>query len=282
MIVGRPAVSPVRIASTSAAAAALVGWVWLGLPSAPARAAATPADGSRAVVVELFTSEGCSSCPPADQFLAELDRAPVNGVAIIALSEHVDYWNRQGWVDPFSSALFTARQRAYSESLNADVYTPQMVVDGKWEFVGSDRGAAAGAIREASSAHKLQVMPSVQVSGGQARVHVDILPAGAIQIPSGRVLVGITEDGLSSNVTAGENQGHRLPHVAVARTLVGAGSTRRGVASDACDAIVPLDPSWVQDRLRVVVLVQAKPTGAIVGAASVPVQANGQTRLERR
>ena len=109
-----------------------------------ARSSATPT----AVVVELFTSEGCSSCPPADALLQSLvDAQPIDGAQIIGLGHHVDYWDRLGWRDKFSSGASTARQQRYARTFNVDsIYTPQMVVDGRDEFVGSNRSAAWQAI----------------------------------------------------------------------------------------------------------------------------------------
>ena len=110
------------------------------------------------IIVELFTSEGCSSCPPADAVLAELEsKQPVANANIIALGEHVDYWNYLGWSDPYSAAIFGERQQAYAQSLNSNTYTPQMVVDGKAEFVGSNTSKALAAIAKAASEPKAKL-----------------------------------------------------------------------------------------------------------------------------
>src|SRR3954462_2451752 len=115
--------------------------------------------GRTPVIVELFTSEGCSSCPPADLLLNHLQQAqPVPGVQVISLSEHVDYWNQLGWTDPFSSAGFSERQKQYANIFRGDgVFTPQMVVDGKSQLVGSDSQKALRAITEAAKAQKAVV-----------------------------------------------------------------------------------------------------------------------------
>src|SRR5688572_1762117 len=108
------------------------------------------------VLVELFTSEGCSSCPPADALLISfVQKQPVEGVEIIAIGEHVDYWNHIGWTDRFSSASYSQRQAAYATKFGlGSVYTPQMVVDGAAELVGSERGAALRSIAEAAKRAK--------------------------------------------------------------------------------------------------------------------------------
>ena len=117
--------------------------------------------GRTPVVVELFTSEGCSSCPPADELLAKLDKTQlIAGVEIIPLEFHVDYWNELGWTDPFSSSLFSERQNSYARAFgNGRIYTPQMVVDGGAEFVGSNSGRAYEAIRRAARRTKSDYSP---------------------------------------------------------------------------------------------------------------------------
>ena len=204
----------------------------------------------RPVVVELFTSEGCSSCPPADAFLAELASRP----EVLALSFHVDYWNRLGWKDPFSSAAATARQRRYAQLLRTDiVYTPQVVVDGHWQAVGSDQSAVEQAIGAAGrSSAAIPVMLSLD--HGQARVVIGSVASGA----SGSVvMVGFDRRHVDA-VRSGENEGRTLTHVDVVRGISEIGRfDRNGAAMEA-----PI--GWHADRLAV--LVEAN-DGRILGAA---------------
>src|SRR5271170_2350627 len=131
------------------------------------------------VLLELFTSEGCSSCPPADRLLEILDeKQPVAGADLIVLSEHVDYWDRLGWKDPFSSPQYTARQQDYTNKYNFDgVYTPQLVVDGRFGFVGSDGREASAAIQKAIRERKIPIeISNVSREGNQVTAHIELHP----------------------------------------------------------------------------------------------------------
>jgi len=145
------------------------------------------------VLVELFTSEGCSDCPPADSLLERLDRSqPVSGAELIVLSEHVDYWNDIGWKDPYSSHEYSERQGAYANHFRLrGVYTPQMVVDGEFELVGSDERGAIQAIENATRAEKIAVnISSIHLeSGNVVSLHVDAgrLPSSVADRVSGSV-----------------------------------------------------------------------------------------------
>src|ERR1700728_1717851 len=133
------------------------------------------------VLVELFTSEGCSSCPPADALLQKLDRQPIAGEEMIVLSEHVDYWNHIGWKDPYSSHFFSERQSAYARRLGlGDVYTPQMIVDGTSQFVGSDEVLADKAFAKALTKSKI-AMRLTSVSIATTNVLLAHLETGALQ-----------------------------------------------------------------------------------------------------
>jgi hypothetical protein len=229
--------------------------VLLAAASVPAPA---PAPSATPVLVELFTSEGCSSCPPADRLLARLAaEQPVPGALVVALSLHVDYWNRLGWADPFSSAAFTQRQGTYAQRFSGAgrVYTPQMVVDGRTEFVGSDDGAARRAIEAAAKEPRTFVRAS-SAGAGSLRVTV----AGAA--PGADVLLVVVEDGLSSDVTRGENAGKKLPHAAVARMLAAVGQVdTRG----RFDAEVPV-PAGSGAR-RVFAFAQERGAGHVLGVS---------------
>src|SRR6266404_1888689 len=179
-------------------------------------------EGRTPVLVELFTSEGCSSCPPADVLLMQLGKEqPIPGAEVIILSQHVDYWNRLGWTDPFSSKEFSKRQEEYAFSLRVDgPYTPQMVVDGRVEFNGSNARQARDAIGRAARSPKAMVtlIPSPAPEGVRMQIKVDGLDAAKL---SGKadVLVAITESDLRTNVLRGENSGKHLAHAGVVRRL---------------------------------------------------------------
>jgi len=214
------------------------------------------------VVVELFTSEGCSSCPPADALLTELDHQPIPGAEVIALGLHVDYWNQLGWVDRFSSNEFTHRQNEYGRRFGLDsVYTPQMVVDGRYEFVGNDSNRARKVI-----ADEAQKTCSVEVELQQVDDHtlnVQVKNAGG----SPDVLLAITENGLSTSVRAGENGGRELRHSAVVRELTRLGTAKAGQFQKR--VTVPKNDDWKRVNLRAVAFVQTAGTGEILGAAAI-------------
>lgn len=236
--------------------------------------AAGPPAGRTPVVVELFTSEGCSTCPVADQFLKKLEAdQPVKGAEVIALEEHVDYWNRGGWTDPYSAAEWTRRQLSYvSRFKEQGAYTPQMVVGGERSFVGSEEAVAYAAIKE--SAHHPELTAFVALEGRTKdtwRLHVRVDRLATTRESSGReVFLALAEVGLASSVTAGENAGRRLPHASVLRSLQRIGTTdvKPGAPLFEASPEVRLQSRWNKDLLRVVVFVQDSKTLRILGAAT--------------
>jgi hypothetical protein len=169
----------------------------------------------RPVVVELFTSQGCSSCPPADAFLAELARDRTD---VLPLGFHVTYWNGLGWRDPFSLDAATARQRHYAALLSADgVYTPQMVIDGRHDVVGSDRAAVLAAIRAA--ADKAPAGPELRLTRQAGSVTLD---AGGGQGRATLWLIGYDHEHRTA-IGRGENSGRSLLEANIVRGIVEAG-----------------------------------------------------------
>jgi len=201
------------------------------------------------VLVELFTSEGCSSCPPADRLLQQIDPQ------VIVLSEHVDYWDRQGWKDRFSSHAFTERQEDYARQFGLDgPYTPQMVVDGTAQLVGSDAPVAVQEIEKASRRTKANV--KVVRNGSAVAVEIDSAPGAA------DVMLAVADDTAVTQVAAGENKGHQLHHVAVVRSLRKIGAIKRG---GKFSTQIKLPPETVAQR--VVVFLQESGRAQVSGAA---------------
>jgi hypothetical protein len=219
------------------------------------------------VLLELFTSEGCSSCPPADRLLETLDRTqPVAGADLIVLSEHVDYWDRLGWRDPLSSASNTSRQQDYTNKYNLDgVYTPQLVVDGRYGLVGSDGHEASSAIQKAIREPKIPIAISrVSHDGNQVTAHIDLPAEKNFKGARGLLYVAIADNRAESQVARGENSGRSLSHVAVTRVLkqVGAIDLSSATAKD-----VSLSVQLGPNGSRLVAFVQDPRSGRVLAVA---------------
>ena len=231
-------------------------WALFSLP-----ALAAPANP---ILVELFTSEGCSDCPPADSFLKALDSAqPIPGAQLIVLEEHVDYWDDQGWRDPFSSHALTLRQSEYVDRLRVKngPYTPQMVVDGSEAFVGSDRAQAGRAFATELALPKISVQISgLHVEQGKILGHIE-----AADVPSkAEIFLALALDHAQSQVLRGENGGHKLEHVAVVERLTSIGKVKKGEPFSK-DAAIKMDHP--DEGYRVIAFVQEPDEGKILGAA---------------
>jgi hypothetical protein len=237
--------------------------------------AAAPDGAAVPILVELFTAEGCSSCPAADVLLEKmLEAQPATGVVLIGLGEHVDYWDTLGWKDRFSSAKLTARQKEYVARLKSEeVYTPQMVVDGSDVFLGSDLAAARRAIERASALPHGVIRVTVETSNANAiTVSVD-----ANQLPPltsgdhGDIIVAIIEDHLRTDVKRGENQGRTLTHAAVVRTLQTIGEASGAAATS--HARIALASDWRRDSLKIVAFAQERGSRRVLATAALAVPA---------
>ena len=226
----------------------------------------------RLVLVELFTSEGCSSCPPADALLKELsERQPVEDVQVVALEEHVDYWNNLGWRDPFSSSEFTDRQSGYAHAFGNDgVYTPQMIVDGKSEFVGSRSFAAREAINRAGNHAKFGItLHLANANPGEAVLQLSVENQDGVSARGGLELwVAVTEKNLQSDVRAGENSGELLKHGPVVRSLRKE-KVPADVAGYQTQLRLELDPAWKKENVSVVAFLADADSRQIAGVGTV-------------
>jgi hypothetical protein len=200
-------------------------------PGSPKPEARSPSSSSAPVVVELFTSQGCSSCPPADRLLAKIAKEGAGGRTVIPLSFHVDYWNDLGWADPFSLPAWTERQRQYSDALGDDrVYTPELVVAGAAGVVGSQSGAVEHAIAGATA----QTPVTASAVWSDTKVVVTATaPADA------EIVVAVWEGSTSTAVPRGENSGSTLGSTHVVRRL-----DRVAAAGATATITVNVDPAW--------------------------------------
>jgi hypothetical protein len=234
------------------------------MTTSDARAAAVAKPGAP-VLVELFTSEGCSSCPPADTLLQKLDAMqPIPGAQLIVLSEHVDYWDGDGWKDHYSSSQFTNRQTAYCEALRLnEPYTPQMIVDGSAVLKITDPRQMDQVFEKAAAEPKIPVtLGALKLDGDVLRGH---LQASAAPAKGADVYLAVALDHADTEVLRGENRGRHLAHTAVVEQLKKIGKLEPGTAFDQ-DFQLKLRNGESADNLRVVAFVQQHDAGKIVGA----------------
>ncbi|MBS1823244.1 MAG: DUF1223 domain-containing protein [Acidobacteria bacterium] len=223
------------------------------------------------VLVELFTSEGCSSCPPADKLLAALQaQQPVSGAQIVVLEEHVDYWEGQGWHDRFSSSLYTNRQRGYALRLRFDdPYTPQMIVDGSTQFVGNDPSKALSSIAKAAQSPKIALDLSPPTVDGK-HISSTVSAPGKQPLPHGDLYAALVDLADTTEVKGGENRGKHLDHVSVARSFQRIGKLQdlsKGPVSFRL-SVSSAEPS---SHMGVVVFAQLPDQGAVRGVTSSPI-----------
>jgi len=211
-------------------------------------------------VVELFTSEGCSSCPPADELVAKIQKESA-GKPVYILAYHVDYWNHLGWKDAFSSAEFSKRQSDYANYLNLQsVYTPQIVVDGQTEFVGSQEGTLRNAIRKSLQKTQTSQLNLTISKIDNNKVSLKYSTEGVDK--SSVLFVAIVQKSASTKVERGENVGHTLSHIQIVRKL-----QKIALKGDSGESDISLPPGFDESKWEIVGLLQNSGSG-IISAAS--------------
>lgn len=229
------------------------------------------ADKPKVVLVELFTSEGCSSCPPADALLRQINGTQTNaGQLIVGISEHVTYWNSLGWSDPFSSDVYTGRQNAYGQRFGLDsVYTPQMVVNGTEQFVGSDRAGLTRAIQRQPQQPEPVTLRILSTHASGSTLTVSFSGGGDIPARGADIVAVLADDADRSSVLRGENSGRTLAHVAVARSLQRVATLK---AASQQTVQIPIPPSFQGTQGHHLILFAQTPGyGPVLGVDTAPI-----------
>lgn len=218
------------------------------------------------ILVELYTAEGCPTCPAADRTLASLQKEqPDPNAEIITLAFHVDYWNGMGWTDRFASPLFSQRQEFYTRRFKiGSSYTPQMIVDGSYEFVGSNAGKAKQFIAEASKSAKAKI--ELEKSGETIKVNITDVPKHS----DSTIYLAIAEDNLSSDVKRGVNTTFKLEHISVVRELGLLGNLPNTTSDFKTEKHLQLQDDWKKENLKLIVFIQEKQSRKVIGVTSLP------------
>lgn len=259
----------VRAAFVCLMAAVVLGGLWAG--SCRAEQSATPL-----VVVELFTSQGCSSCPSADAYLADLAQRP----GVLALSLHVNYWDYIGWPDPFASPLFTDRQRHYARQLGKSmVYTPQMVLNGRLEAAGNKRRRVERLIRRLQSGKESLTVPMVLEADSEGQLVVRLGPVAEPSL-AGALLMMRFDHETVTQVEQGENRGRRLRNVHVVRSLEKLGTwSGEGNQDSASRRRLPLRGQDLATADQGLALLLQSPGGPVLGAAQWKTEEGGEGKM---
>ncbi len=239
------------------------------------------------VIVELFTSQGCSSCPPADELLSVLRSEQTDDTRVIPLAYHVDYWNHLGWSDPFSSVQWSRRQKAYAQALRSEVYTPQAVVNGGVQLVGSSKEAVRREIAKAGRAGRRGSVSieNARIDGDELVVALRATLERAAGARKPQLVVALFEDGVTTRVTRGENNGRSLMNDSIVRWQRSAFPLSADGRDVSGTLTIPLDAGWRRDRLGAAAFIQDQPSMAIFGAAALRLSAKnglGNSHVVRR
>ena len=228
-----------------------------------------PETGNGFAVLELFTSEGCSSCPPADKLLARMEEQAGN-TPVYLLAYHVDYWDRLGWKDPFSKPEFSKRQYEYSELLNSSVFTPQLIINGKRSFVGSDEPGIRKALKEvleSKTSGSLMLKAAIQTD----KLSVDY--RGDWQGKSAQLVLALVKKEAVNKVGNGENGGRTLHHVQIVHNTYRHHLTPG--TEGTCE--IPKPENFNADEWELIGFIQSQGTGEIFQAAKTKIGLHAQT-----
>jgi len=219
------------------------------------------------VLLELYTSEGCPTCPPADANLAFLEKEqPFVQAEIITLALHVDYWNSLSWKDQYSSPMFSRRQQIYSLAMKIDSnYTPQMIVDGQTQFTGNNMAKAHKAILEAAKIQKATI--EIAPTADKYKIKISDIPAHG----NATVFLAITEDNLPSSSKNGKKLGERPEHISVVREIKSLGFLTAEQKNFELETILQIQSAWKKENLKLVVFVQENFSRKVLGVRRIKI-----------
>lgn len=229
---------------------------------------AANAQAKTPVMIELFTSEGCPTCPPADKYLAQLENTqPFAGVELITLAWHVDYWNSFGWKDEFSSPVFSQRQVIYSRALNiGETYTPQMFVDGQAHFIGTKADKAEKAVAEAKKKNKHEI--ALSFDGSKLKVDLPKIEGHK----RATVFLAFTESNLVRKIGRGNNAGKTLEHSSVVRSVRSIGMIEADKNSFFAETLIDIPMDWARENVKIVVFVQENQSRKILAVNRISLE----------